>query len=549
MMRTLARSSCLLLIACLACGRETPRDQLAHMGVPFSVESFLGAAEKGELHVVRLFLAAGMAPSESDAGRRTVLAAASAAGHADVVAALLEAGADANVADEAMRTPLMAAAEAGHVDVARLLLDAGANANSLRADGVTVLMLAARGGHAEVIRALVAQGVEVDHPDQFGNTALLHAAEADHAEAVAALLDGGADPDLRTRAKGTHALGLAAGHDDVEMARLLLDAGATVELRDLERDMTSLSVAALRGSEAVARLLLERGADPEAADRDGNTPLMIAANGGHEAIVRLLLAQGARVDRSGPNGTTALMFASLAGHEPVVRALLDGGADPTLETEGRYSALSAARHEGHEAVAAVLRDAARERGAARPDARRWARFALYGDAYRTPAGWQAVDPFSSDDWFWGDYSLMGVDRGEGPRTRRALLRNESLRSQILLVRGPILEWMPRVLDRLAPYDDRSDVRYSDHVVRSADGVEVDYLRIERAAAEGVEARSHLIGVVDLGREALVIDAGGPADSFDAPAVVEFLKSLRVRTGPTPEDDIASSPAAPEAAMR
>jgi ankyrin repeat protein len=444
-----------------------------------------------------------------------------------------------------MRTPLMGAAEGGHAEVARRLLDAGGNANSLRDDGVTVLMLAAREGHAEVIRALVEHGVEIDHADQFGNTALLHATEAGHTAAAAMLVAGGADPDLRTHTRGTHALGLAAAHDDAELARLLLDAGADLERRDLERGMTALAVAALKGSEAVARLLVERGADPEAADRDGTTPLMIAANGGHEGIVRLLLAQGAAVDRRGPNGTTALMFAALRGHEPAVRALLEGGADPSLETEGRYSALSAARHEGHDAIAAVLREAARERGAAGPEARRWARFALYGDAYRTPSGWEAVDPFTSDDWFWGDYSLVGVDRGEGPRTRRALLRNEARRSQILLVRGPVLEWMPRVIDRLAPLDGDADVSFRDGVVRSADGVEVDYLHIQRAGGEGGEPRTHLVGIVDLGPEALVVDAGGPAESFDADAVVRFVRSLRVRTGPAPDVGPAR-PAAPEA---
>lgn len=546
MTRALARSSCLLLIALLACGRESPRNQLAHMGVPFSAASFLDAAEHGDLHVVRLFLAAGMMPDASDASRRTVLSAAAGAGRANVVTELLAAGADANVADDAMRTPLMSAAEAGHADVAQLLLDAGANANSLRSEGVTVLMLAARGGHPDVIRTLVAHGVEIDHPDQFGNTALLHAAEAGHADAVAALLEGGADPDLRTRIQGTYALGLAAGLDDVEMARDLLDAGADLERRDLEHDMTALAVAALRGSEGVTRLLLERGADPEAADRDGKTPLMIAANGGYEGVVRLLLAQGAHVDRRGPGETTALMFASLQGHEGVVRALLDAGADPTLETGGHYSALSAARHEGHEEIAAVLREAARARGASQPEARQWARFALYGDAYTTPPGWQAVDPFSSEDWFWGDYSLVGVDRGESPRTRRALLRNEARRSQILLVRGPTLEWMPRVIDPLEPLDGDPDVHFSDHVVHSADGVEVDYLDIERAAAGQREARHHLIGIVDLGRETLLIDAGGPADSFDSAAVVGFLRSLRIRTGPASEDAASPSPASPQA---
>ncbi|MBW2313375.1 MAG: ankyrin repeat domain-containing protein [Deltaproteobacteria bacterium] len=544
MARTLARTSCLLLALLLACGGETPRDQLAQMGVPFSAGSFLDAAEDGDLHVVRLFLAAEMAPNESDASRRTVLAAAAAAGHDDVVAELLAAGADPNVSDQQMRTPLMAAAEGGHAAATRRLLEAGGNANSLRMDGVTVLMRAARGGHTEVIDALVGHGVEIDRPDQFGNTALLHAAEAGHAAAVVSLLAGGADPDLRTRMKGTHALGLAAGGDDVEMARALLDAGADLERRDLEHEMTALAVASLRGNVEVARLLVERGADPESVGRDGHTALMLAADEGHAEIARLLLGQGAEVDRPETSGVTALMIASAKGHESVVEALLEAGADPTIQTEGRYSALSAARHEGHDLIAAALRTAARARVAARPGARQWARFALYGDAYAAPAGWEVVDPFRSDDVFWSDYSLVGVDPGEGPRTRRALLRNGALHSQILLVRGPTLEWMPRFVDRVAPLDGRAGIRFTDHTLRSADGVTVDYLKIDLAAVGDEPARRQLLGIVDLGREALIVDAGGPADRFDPTVVEGLLRSLRVRTGPAAA--VPTQPAAPEA---
>jgi hypothetical protein len=104
-----------------------------------------------------------------------------------------------------------------------------------------------------------------------------------------------------------------------------------------------------------------------------------------------------------------------------------------------------------------------------------------------------------------------------------------------------------VIDPLEPLDGDPDVHFSDHVVRSADGVEVNYLDIERAATDRGEASRHLIGIVDLGREALVVDAGGPADSFDEAAVVGFLRSLRLNTGPGSQDDDAASPAAPQAA--
>ena len=71
---------------------------------------------------------------------------------------------------------------------------------------------------------------------------------------------------------------------------------------------------------------------------------------------------------------------------------------------------------------------------------------------------------------------------------------------------------------------------SDHVVRSTDGAEVDYLLIHRDASGDAPAQRHLVGLVDLGRDVLVVDAGGPAESFDAAAVVGLLRSLRVRRG-------------------
>ncbi|NNL64680.1 MAG: ankyrin repeat domain-containing protein, partial [Myxococcales bacterium] len=126
----------ILLGSLLACG-NSPRDQLAKMGISFSVVNLMSAAEAGDLHVVRLFLEAGMTANGTDETRRSVVSAAASGGNPAIVSLLLERGADPNVGDEQTRTPLMQAASGGHAEAARLLLAHGANAQAVRADGMT----------------------------------------------------------------------------------------------------------------------------------------------------------------------------------------------------------------------------------------------------------------------------------------------------------------------------------------------------------------------------------------------------------------------------
>ena len=185
------------------------------------------------------------------------------------------------------------------------------------------------------------------------------------------------------------------------------------------------------------------------------------------------------------------------------------------------------------------RDPLQQGGSGQPEARQWVRFADYGDGYRMPTGWQIVDPFRSDTSYWSESSLLGIDLGEGESTRRALLRNEAQHSQILLVRGSTFEWLPRMVERITPLDGDPRIRFTQHRLRTSDGVQIDYLRIEREASGDTPAHRYLLGIVDLGYEALLIDAGGPADRFDPTVVEGFLRSLQLGGGSS-----APVPAAP-----
>jgi ankyrin repeat protein len=69
----------------------------------------------------------------------------------------------------------------------------------------------------------------------------------------------------------------------------------------------------------IARLLLARGARADAADPDGETPLISACSLGHEEVVRVLLEHGANVNHHDRYGRTPLLLL-LTDSEGRVRA-------------------------------------------------------------------------------------------------------------------------------------------------------------------------------------------------------------------------------------
>jgi ankyrin repeat protein len=116
--------------------------------------------------------------------------------------------------------------------------------------------------------------------------------------------------------------------------------------------------AVLRGDAAAASAFLRGGADPNAADREGTTPLYQASVHGAVDLVRLLLAAGAAPDVESGRGQegTPLCAAAAWGHTDVVRELLAYGADPNLrEDRGTgYSPVDWALRGNHLATADLL---------------------------------------------------------------------------------------------------------------------------------------------------------------------------------------------------
>ncbi|MGC4770462.1 ankyrin repeat domain-containing protein [Micromonospora sp. DT44] len=119
-----------------------------------------------------------------------------------------------------------------------------------------------------------------------------------------------------------------------------------------------LMEAVLREDPAAASALLRVGADPNAADREGTTPLYQASVHGAVDLVRLLLAAGATPDTESGHGQegTPLCAAAAWGYTDVVQELLAHDADPNLrEDRGTgYSPLDWALRGDHSRTAELL---------------------------------------------------------------------------------------------------------------------------------------------------------------------------------------------------
>ena len=132
----------------------------------------------------------------------------------------------------------------------------------------------------------------------------------------------------------------------------------TVNKRQRKKLAKRLMEAVLRNDAAAASALLRVGADPNAADREGTTPLYHASVHGAVDLVRLLLAAGAAPDTESGHGQEGkpLCAAAAWGYTEVVHELLAHDADPNLREDRStgYSPLDWALRGNHLPTADLL---------------------------------------------------------------------------------------------------------------------------------------------------------------------------------------------------
>ncbi len=190
------------------------------------------AAQRDNLEIADLLIAAGANAKAASRYRITPLTLACTNGDAAMIQRLLKAGADPNGASEEGETPLMTAALTGKPDAIKVLLSAGAKVNAVEPyKGQTALMWAASEGNADAEAMLIEFGADVKMKSAGGFTTLLFAVREAHVAAAKVLLEHGANVN-DAAPDGTGALTMAIVNAYYEMASVLLDYGANPNAPD-----------------------------------------------------------------------------------------------------------------------------------------------------------------------------------------------------------------------------------------------------------------------------------------------------------------------------
>jgi ankyrin len=299
-------------------------------------------------------------------------------------------------------TALVFAAREGDLESADYLLRAGADVNQTTEYGWTPLLTATNNRHYQLASFLIDWGADVNKPNKGGWTPLYIAtdnrnieggdypvpkADLDHLDFIKLLLDHGANVNGRIKDNtlsrtiftmqwfledGATPFVRAAQSSDVALMKLLLAYGADPKIPTAHND-TALTTAAgigwvegvtyehsVRENVEAVKLLLDLGLDPNAANKDGRTPLMAAAMKGRNEVVQMLVDKGAKLDtRDNGSRDTDTTVSVNAGHTWEALDYADG-----LVRVGVQSAVS--RPE----TATLIRKLLTERGLPVPPANR-----------------------------------------------------------------------------------------------------------------------------------------------------------------------------------
>ena len=143
-----------------------------------------------------------------------------------------------------------------------------------------------------------------------GDRAIHIAARRGHLGAIDLLLDHGATLGDRNEVTGETPLFASLG-GIVSVPKALVERGAKADERNDDGE-TILHVLARKGwALSLDHTFSIDGLDIEAADNDGDTPLMSALREGHENAIFRLLEQGARADVSNNKGETPVTLAKI----------------------------------------------------------------------------------------------------------------------------------------------------------------------------------------------------------------------------------------------
>lgn len=256
------------------------------------------AAQAGDRDAVAKLLELGLPIDARDTQGCTALLRAAGGGFDGIVADLLAAGADARIAAKTGATPLSAAVSRGSERVVSVLVAHGVDIDQPLPSGATPLMVACALGNDHLVQVLLVRGASALAQDDLGNTPLHAAAQfafaADDAAAASRMFDRLLDAGAPVD---------AANRDGQTPLLLLLGAAIATGTRSPNREL----------GELVARLI-HRGADLDLQDRRGVSVLHAAAMHGMRDIAERLLKAGADARRRDSLARTAHEVAVLLGY-------------------------------------------------------------------------------------------------------------------------------------------------------------------------------------------------------------------------------------------
>jgi len=259
---------------------------------PASADDILGAAERGKLDSVRIYLERDpQLINITDPGGYTPLHKAAYNGHPEIVEYLISKGAELNARSNSGSTPLHGAAFYGHPEAAIILIEKGAEIDIKNDGGYTPFLSACAGGKSETASLLLDHGADVNAVTADSNSALLNALYNNSRELVDLLVEKGADVD-RFNQQGISPLYFAVAYRDKELSDMLIGNGSKFDIVN-EYNMTMLHYAAAKGYLDQVEILIDKGIDINARNIDGKTALYYASMWNYDAVAEYLRAHGA----------------------------------------------------------------------------------------------------------------------------------------------------------------------------------------------------------------------------------------------------------------
>ena len=328
------------------------------------------AVEAGHLKRLRKLLRSGVDPNGGLA-YPSPLCLATYVGRLNVVESLLTHRADPNhggamerFPDATPLSPLMLAVLGGRLDIVNALLRNGADPNVCRSGPVPVpslaiakplspLTLAVERGRLDIVNALLRNGAD-PNACRWPVPVLSLAIALGRIDMVSALR-----PHCCGSTVGSGVF-TAVKHGRVDILPILLGGYARgVEHRSPGSRQTPLMLAAKTSQPEAVCFLLRHGANANAADSNGDTPLIHAMSRAIDSahvidIVDMLLYHGADATKTNLAGESPLAFAVEIDNAPVCRLLRMRGADPRRPDKFSCSPIDIARRRNDSFLRTIL---------------------------------------------------------------------------------------------------------------------------------------------------------------------------------------------------